>query len=259
MKNFLSLFFVIFMALLKPVSAFSFDPTYSSWDEFLKKHVKAGLVDYEAIKKLPKDFETIVQKIEGVTSEEYQRWSTKEKMAFWINAYNIGAIKLVLEHYPLRRTIGLQALRYPAESIQQIPDVWKRKVFNIMGKDASLNYIENNVLREEFKDPRIHFSIVCASQSCPALKEETYTSEKLEKQLDDQVRFFLSDKNKFQYEAKSDTLYLSPIFKWFQEDFERAGGIASFIKKYVSPDLGLKITDQSKKVWLDYDWNLNKQ
>lgn len=155
--------------------------------------------------------------------------------------------------------MGFQAIWYPAESIQQISDVWEREVFNIIGKGISLNYIENDVLREEFRDPRIHFAIVCASRGCPILREGAYTAERLEGQLDHQVRLFLSDRDKFQYEAKSDILYLSPILKWFQEDFERVGGIVSFIKKYIPQDLGLKITDQSNKRWLDYDWSLNKQ
>lgn len=250
---------VFSMTLLTPVSAFSFDHNYGLWDQFLKEHVKSGLVDYETIKKSPKDFTALVKKIEGVALEEYQIWPDKEKKAFWINAYNIGAIKMVLDHYPLRRTIGLQAIRFPAESIQQISGVWEREVFNIMGKGISLNYIENNLLREEFKDPRIHFAIVCASRGCPVLRDVAYTAETLEVQLDHQVHLFLSDRDKFQYDAESDTLYLSHILEWFQEDFERVGGIVSFIRKYIPQDMSLKITEQSKKQWLDYDWSLNKQ
>ncbi len=127
-----------------------------------------------------------------------------------------------------------------------------------MGKDVSLNDIENNVLRKEFKDPRVHFAIVCASIGCPEIRSEVYTAEKLDQQLSEQIRLFLSDPLKVHYDRTTDTLYLSPIFKWFKEDFQQTGGIIAFVKTYAPAGLFNGISEQTKIEWLGYDWNLNE-
>jgi len=249
-----------FLAILfTSVSAFAFDHSYSDWDQFLERHVKNGLVDYSEIKKSPAEFEEVVRELEDVTIKEYESWPQSRKMAFWINAYNIGAIKHVLDNYPIKKSFGLSALRYPANSIQQIPDVWNKPVLNLFGKDVSLNEIEKERLRKGFKDPRIHFAIVCASIGCPVLREEAYKADKLDAQLNDQAKQFIDTPSKFRYDMDKDTLSLSPIFKWFREDFEKKGGVISFLKNYAPRNTASKLSDTTRIKWQDYDWSLNEQ
>lgn len=235
----------------------AFASDYSSWHKFLDLYLKDGLVNYSAVQVNSALFNNIVSQLENVPKEEYARWSQDEKKSFWINAYNIEAIKLVLDHYPLKRSLGLQTLRYPANSIQQIPDVWNQAALTILGKKVSLNYIENEILRKEFHDPRVHFAIVCASLGCPVLRDDPYVFDRLDSQLDDAVAKFMQNRKKFDYDAYNNTFYLSPIFKWFKEDFEKAGGSTTFIKKYIPQNKNLP--DSAKIQWLDYDWSLNEQ
>ena len=251
----ISIFLGIYVACLLPFPAFASD--YSSWQKFLDLYLKDGLVNYAAVKDDSALLKAVVLQLENVKKEEYDRWSQDEKKAFWINAYNIEAIKLIIDHYPLKRPLGLQALRYPANSIQQIPDVWNQEALTILAKKVSLNYIENEILRKEFQDPRIHFAIVCASLGCPVLRYEPYVSDRLDSQLNDAVTKFMQDRKKFNYEAYTNTFYLSPILKWFKEDFEKAGVSIAFIKKYSPEDKNL--ADSAKIQWLDYDWSLNEQ
>ena len=243
--------------LLTSASVFALDHSYGNWDQFLNRHVKDGLVNYSVIKKSPAEFGKIVRELEGVTLKEYESWSNPEKMAFWINAYNVGAIKHILDNYPIRKSFGLSALRYPANSIQQIPGVWDNPILNLLGKKVSLNEIENERLRKEFDDPRIHFAIVCASIGCPVLRDEPYISHQLDSQLDDAVVEFLQDTKKFKYDGRSNTYYLSPIFKWFKDDFEKTGGSTVFIEKYIPQNKNLP--DNGQIQWQDYDWSLNEQ
>jgi len=245
--------------LFTSVSAFAFDHSYSDWDQFLERHVKNGLVDYSVIERSPAEFEKIVRELEGVTIKEYEGWSSPQRMAFWINAYNVGAIKHIVDNYPLKKSFGLSALRYPTNSIQQITDVWNKPVLNLLGKKVSLNHIENEVLRKDFGDPRIHFAIVCASIGCPVLMEEAYNAEKLDIQLNDQIKEFVNTPSKFRYDADKNTLYLSPIFKWFGEDFEKKGGVISFLKDYAPQDIASKLSNTTRIEWQDYDWSLNEQ
>lgn len=249
----------LLIILLTSVSAFAFDHSYSDWDKFLERHVKNGLVDYSEINKSSAEFEKIVRELEGVTLKEYESWTSSQRMAFWINAYNIGAIKLVVDHYPLKRRFGPQAFIFPANSIQQISSVWKRDVLTLLGKKTSLNDIEHETLRKEFQDPRIHFAIVCASIGCPVLREETYNADELDVQLNDQIKEFANTPSKFRYDIDNDTLFLSPIFKWFGEDFEEQGGIIGFLKDYVPQDINSKLSNTTRIEWQDYDWSLNEQ
>jgi hypothetical protein len=267
---FLSLY-IVFLGLLP---AFASDD--SAWQEFLGLYLKDGLVNYSAVQADSASLNRVVSQLENVKKEEYGRWSQDEKKAFWINAYNIGAIKLVVDHYPLRRSIGLQALRYPADSIQQIPGVWDQEALTVLGEKVSLNDIENDILmtrknslrswrrdelrksrtyninnqiirrpvllaqgdsRKEFPDSRIHFAVVCASLGCPVLRGEPYVSARLDAQLEDQAGKFTRDTRKVRYDPSKDTLYVSPVFKWFKEDFERGGGAAAFVKGYMPSDI----------------------
>lgn len=214
-------------------------------------------MNYASLKQSHEPLNAFLREIEAVTQEEYDHWSRDEKLAFWINAYNALAIKMVIDHYPLKKGLSWQALIFPENSIQQIPNVWDKKFLNVLGKKISLNFIENEILRKEFAEPRIHFALVCASLGCPELREEPYLAEKLDWQLENQTQRFLQDPNKFRYDAKSDALYLSPIFKWFKKDFEKSLGIISFVKAHLSDPKGKEISSGTKIEWLGYDWNLN--
>src|SRR5690606_1819087 len=115
----------------------------------------------------------------------------------------------------------------------------------------SLDDIEHDILRR-IGDTRIHMAIVCASVSCPDLRTEPYTGERLEEQLEDQVQQFLANPGKG-VRIEDDAVRVSKIFHWFRGDFELGGGVGKFIAHY-RPDLppGMPI-----KANLPYDWSLN--
>ncbi len=123
----------------------------------------------------------------------------------------------------------------------------------------SLNEIENKILRAEFHEPRIHFAIVCASKSCPKLQSEAYRASDLDAQLERAAREFARDPAKNRYDASSQELQLSSIFKWFREDFETASGsLPAFFVRFTEPALAKTLGDGKVKVeFLEYDWTLN--
>ncbi len=231
--------------------------TTQPWDKLLKKNSLNGQINYESIKLDDDLLKASVKGIEMVSQEEFDSLSKNELMSFWINAYNIGVVKTIVEHYPIKKGFGLNAVRYPANSIQQIDQVWDRPVLTILGKNLSLNDIENKILRPQFNDPRIHFAIVCASIGCPSIRSEAFTAENLDKQLLEQIQLFLSDPNKVRYDTQKNILFLSPIFKWFMEDFDQSGGVIAFVMKYKINGLFDVMTEKTKIQWLGYDWSLN--
>ena len=83
-----------------------------------------------------------------------------------------------------------------------------------MGRKTTLNQIEHEILRKEFADPRIHFSIVCASIGCPDLYSKAYKGESLERQLNNDASQFINNADKVRLDTVSNIIYLSSIFKW---------------------------------------------
>ena len=242
------------MAVLSAPSAFAFD--FCSWDGLLKKYVapktingvKLQAVDY---KKLGKDqaYKKLIKDLEKASLSSLK--TREEKLTFWINVYNIMAAKMVLDHYPV-------------ESIKDAGSfftaVWKKEVGVVAGKQRTLNEIEHKILRQ-MDEPRIHVAIVCASVSCPDLRREAYTVDKLDSQLDDQLKLFLINVKKgLRVDTKKGRIYLSSIFKWFKEDFESKGGVRNYLAPYApeSAMASLKNTKLSVN-YLDYDWELNEQ
>lgn len=118
----------------------------------------------------------------------------------------------------------------------------------------SLDNIEHGTLRKQFDDPRIHFALVCASISCPRLRNEAFTADKLDAQLDDQGSDFLNNpaKNKL---AK-DKAQLSRYFDWYKGDWNDNG---QSVVKWVNRYANTKIDANTKISYLDYNWNLNEQ
>ena len=224
------------------------EPDWTNYGKLLSQHVKQGqrhgiplmMVDYVGIKNDPL-YGKVVGQIKGFNTDQLS--GNNEKLAFYINAYNILAIKMVLDHWPVKSIKDAGSL---------FSSVWKKDVGQINHKTVTLNEVEHEVLRK-LGEPRIHMAIVCASVSCPDLRDEPYTSMKLSVQLDDQTKKFLNNSGKG-LRLKGNTAEVSKIFGWFEEDFEKRGGIAKFIKSY-RKDLPKNIKIDSD---ISYDWDLNK-
>ncbi len=176
----------------------------------------------------------------------------------------------------------LSRLAYPANSIRQIPSVWDKIQFLIMGQKLTLNEIEHGILRGQSKDlaekygrfyePRIHVALVCAAMGCPPLRNEPFLGRKLGQQLDDQALRFLSNSEKFRINRDACEVYLSSIFKWFGDDFvkshapkegfgnhsEAERAVLNFASKYLQPDQADFLPSGKYTLeYLDYDWSLN--
>jgi hypothetical protein len=244
-------FVIILIVFAQPVFAFDF----SSWDGLLKKYVDSktingvtlNAVDY---KKLAADpaYTKLVQDLEAFSLSTLK--TKDEKLAFWINVYNIMAAKMVLDNYPVKSIKDAGSL---------FTAVWKQPVGVVAGKERTLNEIEHEILRK-MGEPRIHVAIVCASVSCPDLRKEAYTPDKLNSQLDDQMTLFLANPKKgLTVDDKKGYVYVSSIFKWFAEDFEPKGGVRTFIAPYSPEPLKASVKNDKLTVYyLDYDWGLNE-
>ena len=217
---------------------------HDEWDILLKKYVSdKGGVDYQG---LLKDADALSKYLNDLTIHPPgKNWSEAEQLAYWINAYNAFTVKLILDNYPLK------SIKDISDGLPMINSPWDIKFFKIGTIDFDLNTIEHDILRIQFKEPRIHFAINCASFSCPKLRNEAYTAAKLEFQLEEQTRAFINNPDKNIITKKRTKL--SKIFDWFQSDFLKYSTLEDFLKKY-NP----AIKKENKLEYMDYNWTLNE-
>ena len=235
---------------------------YQIYNNVLKTYVSdRGLVEYQKLQANRQELDQFNQSFAKVNTETYNSWSEPEKLAFLINAYNSFTLQSIIDQNPLKK------------SIRDISGVWTRRKFAIAGLEKTLDNIEHDILRKEFNEPRIHMALVCAAMSCPILRNEAYTAENLDSQLDDQTRKFITSSQGFEIDREQKIVYLSSIFKWFGKDWianygidnkftgsKKEKAVLNFISQYLSSQDRQYLEQGNYKIsYLKYDWSLNKQ
>jgi len=236
MKN---LIIILSLALISPSyasAAVTSSPDHSIWNSILQRYVSSdGKVDYSGIKG-DRRFSDYLRTLSG--SHPDDSWSKAEKKAYWINTYNAFTVQLITQNLPLK-------------SIKDLETPWDRKFISIEGNAYSLNDIENKILRPQFKDPRIHFAINCASFSCPIMQNKAFTSGNLESMLESATRDFINDPKR--NNISTNKIEISNVFDWYKEDFTAKGSIVQFLNRYSRNT----IAAGAAVSYMNYDWKLN--
>lgn len=238
-------------------------PDAAPYGDILSRYVdEQNLVDYAALQGDRQALDRYNDALATVDPALYATWSEAQQITFWVNAYNSLTLASIINQAPLK------------SSIKDIPGVWKRQKHPILSDTKTLDNIEHKTLRTNFDEPRIHAALVCAAISCPPLRNEPYTAERLDEQLDDQVRQWLGNSSAgLKIDREAGTVSISSIFKWFGEDWVPSYGVESgftgndkqravlnFISAYVSPEDKAYLEAGGYKVkYLNYDWALNAQ
>lgn len=218
--------------------------SHELFDQTLRAHVKDGMVNYPDLASDPR-FTQYIEQLNRLDPTSFP--SQKDRLAFWINAYNAFAIKGILDGYS--------------------PTTWTGKYSYFVSRDymvggakVNLYAVERDILIPQFREPRIHFAIVCASQSCPKLQSWAYTSEDLENQLMHSAKQFINDPSRNRFDSQGKIAYLSMIFDWFEGDFtNHSGSLLAYVARFVSdPDLAVELSQTPYSIeFLPYDWTLN--
>ncbi|MPZ21509.1 MAG: DUF547 domain-containing protein [Luteitalea sp.] len=243
-----------------------FDHDYSDYAALLGEHVVDDRVDYTRLKANRAHLDRVVASLNAVRPSDIQKWSRAEQLAFWINAYNIFTLRVIVDHYPIN---GSWFSLYPRNSIRQIDGVWTKLTWQAAGRRVTLDDIEHGIIRREFAEPRIHFAVNCASVSCPPLAIAPYRAAALDQQLDDAARRYLT--SPLGLVVDGTTLRVSSIFKWYGKDFvagfaAEGSGSRSAVERATLGVVGrygpreaatLAARGQAFISYLDYDWTLN--
>jgi hypothetical protein len=209
------------------------------YDTLLKTYVSGGRVDYAGIKKERAQLDEFLGSV--------AKASSSQKLAFWINAYNATVIAALLDN-------GLP------KQVTDVNGFFDAKKYNFAGKKMTLNELETK-LRNDFKDPRIHFALNCGARSCPPLPAKAFRESSLDKTLSDLTSKFLNGSGVKIEETKKE-LQVTKLMDWYGIDFkEKEGSVEAYLKKWVIESTkktaldagGYKITFQG------YDWSINKK
>ncbi len=235
-------------AFAQTVAPMSFDRNL--YADLLGRHTHAvgdvagTRVDYVALARDP-SFRRLLDGL-AAAAEPTRR---DERLAFWIDAYNVLAMDVVARHQPVASIRDVGSLLRP---------VWKRDAGVVAGAVRTLDEIEHEILRP-MGEPRIHVAIVCASTSCPSLAREPFRPETLDAQLDAAARAFVANRDKG-VRPEPGGVRVSSIFQWFAEDFAATGGVPAFIRRHADAPLAAALDGLGpapRLVYFDYDWSLN--
>ncbi|MBB6431667.1 DUF547 domain-containing protein [Algisphaera agarilytica] len=230
--------------LLAPSNSVAEPSAFDGYDALLKAHVDdAGFVDYDALHAEP---EALRRYVDSLADPEALPLldQPEARLATLINAYNAFTLQLILDNYN------------GDEAPQSITDLhggkpWDQEIWNLAGRTLSLNQLEHEIIRKQFDEPRIHWAVVCAAYSCPPLRAEAYTADRLEEQLAEQEAYVLNF-NHPRYAVKQQSgLAVTKLFEWYGQDF------GPDWKAYATERLGVPLTDQIQ--FVSYDWKLNSK
>lgn len=223
---------------------------HAMWGRVLRGAVNAaGEVDYASLK-TNRDLAQYVEALRGASPENRKElFATRgDELAYWINAYNALTTWGVAKAYPTKsvRDLGL------------LFGFFRRKDYVVGGRPMSLDDIEHETIRKKYREPRIHFVLVCASLSCPKLAPTAYAGERLEEQLTAQTQQFFGEARNLA--VSGGTVYLAKIFDYYAGDFGGTKASALEFALRYAPDAKVRMVRALKTpriVFREYDWSIN--
>ncbi len=238
MSKVLTTLFALIFAFTTTVSAQveSLAPFYENTERLLNRFVDDGKVDYAALKKSG----SVTKIVEQIATADIESLGSLEKEAFLINAYNVLVIDQVL-------------LNYPLASVLDVNSFFDAKKVTVAGKKLSLNTLEKEYLLKEYKDPRLHFVLVCGALDCPPIIAKPYLPGTLDAQLAQQTRLAVNDQQFLRTTAEG--VELSQIFNWYATDF---GGGKKEVVNFINSFKQTPVSANAKVSYYDYNWALNQ-
>ena len=244
----------------------AFDHGYARYGELLAGALVSPHVDYGRLAGDRAMLDTVVAEFGQVSADEFGRWSRMEQLAYWVNAYNLFTLRVIVDHYPIQ---GSWFSLYPRNSIRQIDGVWEEITWRAAGRTVTLDEIEHGILRPTFAEPLIHFALNCAALSCPPLRAEPYLPDTVAAQFADATREALAQEGWLQLDG--DTLRLTAILDWFGEDFvprfagrsdvdrsDRDRALLGLVAEYGPTSAAALARKGTPRIrFLTYDWTLN--
>ena len=194
---------------------------YQGYTEILQEYVlEDGRVDYDSLRRKRLRLKHLLNEPDELDPSIYQGWSGQEKLALWINTYNLKMLDVIVRNYPIQSSWWLR-LTWPPSDIRHIDGIWSHYRFLVMDEEFTLGEVERRLFRTTFADPRIYLALTYAARSGPSLRRRPYQGPELDRQLDEQIKTFLFSDRGFRIDRNKHMVYLSALFKpsWRGKEF----------------------------------------
>lgn len=212
-------------------------------------------VAYARWRVTPSDLAALDGWVVAATARQPSAMARREAFAYWANLYNALTLKVVLEHYPVRSIRDIRSTGVPFD-MRQFNGPWRTRLATIEGRRLSLDDIEHETMRPTFRDPRVHYSVNCASIGCPNLWPRAWVAATLDADLDRAARAFVNHPRGVSV-LPDGRLRVSSIYKWFRDDFGGEAGVVQHLRRYAAPPLAGLVSDRSTIAEDVYDWTIN--
>lgn len=219
----------------------------------LKEYVdEEGRIDYTEWHEDEEANDELDAYLESVANASTDGHADDARLAFFLNAYNAYVIDSILEEWPV-------------ENPQHVDGFFDAAEHRVAGRDLTLDALEHKVIRPEFEEPRIHFVLVCAAESCPRLRQQALDAKTLEETLNEATREFITESTTLEQGGGgsndgTERVVTSKLFDWFADDFEKeAGSVRDYLKQYVAGSEREALDNGAPIEFRDYDWAINDQ
>jgi hypothetical protein len=212
------------------------------WDSLLKRHCKGGRLDYAGIH--AKDRQALASFASWV-GRRAPSGSKQTRLAFYLNAYNALVVKALVDRWP------------QPGGVMKVPGFFKKIRHRVGGKSVTLDQLENKIIRPTFKEPRIHFALVCGARGCPPLRCRAFYGGGLDRVLEGLARRFIN--GRLGVREEDGKLRVSKLFSWYAGDFKAAAGsVGKYLAGY-HRKLGQRLSEATDLSYLPYSWALNNR
>jgi Protein of unknown function, DUF547 len=252
----------------QPASPAAADPLHRPLDQILDVNVRDGLVYYRALRSERGRLDRYAASL-NVPAATYEGWTREQKMAFWVNAYNVFVLQTVVNNYPIRS----RSATYPSSSIRQIPGAFEQTRHRAAGRSVTLDEIEKTIL-PEFKEPRLYLALGRGAVGSGRLRSEAYTADRIAAQLDAIQKEFVTQGIMLKVDRAAGQLAVTPIFSWHEPEFVAAydkGATGTFAQRsaieraivaFISPNLyplerEFVQKNEFRVTFQPFDWRLN--
>lgn len=220
---------------------------FSHYDQLLKKYVNEdGLVDYQALKKVDALSES-VNELAKTSPDKLQ--SKLDKLAYWVNAFNLVSLKNIADHYPIERSTELKN----STSTQK---------FLVGGKPYSLMEIEEKELLPLIKetDWRGIFLMCNGTRGYPYLGNHAYLASTITNDMENACKYFVHDLSNYDYKPEFRSFSMSPFFRQYQQFIElKYKSPAYLLVEELDPDKKSKLSELSMNYGIPFDYRINDQ
>lgn len=226
-------------------SAFAFDHQHTFYAGVLEQVVKDGRVDYQRLHDDPGELDRYLDELASVSDRTFGSWTLSQRLSFLVNLHNATVLKMVATRYPVssfRRVAGM------------FRDSWAQPVVRVFESRITLAALRDNLIRRSYAEPGVHLALCPAALGGPPLRAEPYVPERFYEQIEDQLTKFLADGRLNRVDQSRNRLYLSPLFRWYEDDFvRRSGSLVGYLRPFLPDGVGEKVGIR----YLSYDWSLN--